>query len=323
MSASAHYLIRRAALSVLTLWLITIIAFALLRIAPGDAVLAAMARSPGEMSLSAAAMEERRADLGLDRSYAAQYLSWLGGLLRLDPGASIATGLPIGPEVAPRIAVTIQLALLSALTAGLAGTLAGVAAAAWKDGPFDAAARTLALAALSAPAFWLGLILVLALAAWANIFVAAGYRPIWDDPAANLTRIMPAATVLAARPAALVFRIVRISTVEILESDFIRTARARGLTETRILWGHAFPAAALPGITALGVQTVFLLSGAVVIEQVFGLPGLGRSLTEGVLTRDYPLVQFLVLLFGFFALLTNFTMDAVYTRLDPRVRLAA
>ncbi len=322
LSPAANYLARRAALSALTLLLITIIAFILMRVAPGDAVLAAMARAPGEMSLSAEDIESRRAALGLDRSYPAQYLSWMGGLARLDAGRSITSGIPVGSEVAPRIAATIELALLSTLIAGLTGTFAG-AIAAWKGGRFDLVCRTLALAGLSAPAFWLGLIVVIALAVWANVFIASGYAQPWEDAWANFTRMGPAALTLAVRPAALVFRVVRISTAGVLGSDFVRAARARGLSESAILWGHAFRASALPGLTALGAQAVFLLSGSVVIEQVFGIPGLGRSLTEGVLTRDYPLVQFLVLLFGIFALLANFAVDVLYMKLDPRVRLAA
>ena len=318
-----RYLVRRAAISAITIWGVSLIAFILLRIAPGDAVLAAMARSPGEGSLSAQQMEDRRAALGLDRSYPVQYFAWIAGLARLDAGKSLVSGVPVSEEVTPRIAVTIELSLLSLVLAGVTGAVTGVAAAGAMGGRFDLAARAAAHAGLSAPTFWLGLIVVLALAIWADLFIAAGYRPIWEDPAGNLVRMIPAAAVMAVRPGALIFRVVRTATAEILESDFVRTARAKGLSRSGVLWGHAFRASALPGLTVLGAQTVFLLSGSVVIEQVFGLPGLGRLLTDGVLSRDYPLVQFLALLFGFFAVVANLAVDFAYSRLDPRVRLAA
>ena len=318
-----RYLVRRAVLSAITIWVVTLIAFVLMRVAPGDAVLAAMARSPGEGTLSAQQMEQRRADLGLDRSYPVQYIAWLGGLTRLDAGKSLVSGIPVSEEVAPRIAVTIELSLLALALAGVTGAVTGVIAAGARGGRFDAGASVVSMAGLSAPAFWLGLLVVLALAIWADLFVAAGYRPIWDDPAGNLLRMIPAAAVLAVRPGALIFRVVRTATVEVLGSDFVRTARAKGLGRTRILWGHAFRASALPGLTVLGAQTVFLLSGSVVIEQVFGLPGLGRLLTDGVLSRDYPVVQFLVMLFGLFAVVANLAVDFAYSRLDPRVRFEA
>ena len=318
-----RYLVRRAVLSAITIWVVTLIAFVLMRVAPGDAVLAAMARSPGEGTLSAQQMEQRRADLGLDRSYPVQYFAWLGGLARLDAGDSLVSGIPVSEEVTPRIAVTIELSVLALALAGATGALTGVVAAGARGGRFDAGASVASMAGLSAPAFWLGLLVVLALAIWFDVFVAAGYRPIWDDPAGNLFRMIPAAAVLAVRPGALIFRVVRTATVEVLESDFVRTARAKGLGKSRILWGHAFRASALPGLTVLGAQTVFLLSGSVVIEQVFGLPGLGRLLTDGVLSRDYPVVQFLVMLFGMFAVLANLVVDFAYSRLDPRVRFEA
>ena len=318
-----RYLVRRAVLSAITLWVVTLIAFVLLRVAPGDAVLAAMARSPGEGTLTAQQMEQRRADLGLDRSYPVQYIVWITDLARLDAGKSLVSGIPVSEEVAPRVAVTIELSVLSLTLAGVTGAVAGVMAAGARGGRFDVGASVASMAGLSAPAFWLGLLVVLALAIWADLFVAAGYRPIWEDPAGNLLRMIPAAAVLAVRPGALIFRVVRTATVEVLESDFVRTARAKGLGRTRILWGHAFRASALPGLTVLGAQTVFLLSGSVVIEQVFGLPGLGRLLTDGVLSRDYPVVQFLVMLFGLFAVLANLVVDFAYSRLDPRVRFEA
>ncbi|MEX0761172.1 MAG: ABC transporter permease [Dehalococcoidia bacterium] len=316
------YLLRRFALSLITLWLVTVVAFVLLRVAPGDAVLAAMAQAPGEGTLTAGQIEAQRAALGLDRSYPVQYVTWTADLLRLDPGASMATGAPVWDETAPRLAVTIQLALLTIVIIVLVGCVLGVTAARYRGSRIDTAVRSIALAGLSTPAFWLGLLVVVAVAAWTGRFIAGAYSPLWDDPWRNLQHVGPAALVLAVRPAAVLTRVVRTSTAEALGSEYARAARARGLSESRLAWMHAFRSAMLPAVTVMGAQVVFLLGGAVLIEQVFGLPGIGRALVSAVMSRDYTMVQFLVLVFAVVAVVVNLVIDLLYARLDPRVRLS-
>jgi len=314
------YLARRAALLLVTLWAVTVLAFVLLRVAPGDAALAAVARSPGEGSLTSEQLESRRRALGLDRPYARQYIDWLASTVRLDAGRSHASGIPVLEELAPRYAVTLELAALTTLfVVGFAvpsGLLAARACGAW----IDRAVRTVALSFLCLPAFWVGLLAILALSSWFDWFRAVDYASPTADLWRNLQQIGPAALVLSLRPAGLLTRIVRSSTLEVLTQDHVRGARARGVSGASVLWRHAFRIAAPHVITVLGTQVVLLLGGAVVVEQVFNLPGLGRSVAAAVLARDYPMVQFLVLVFGAVAVSINLAVDLAHGMLDPRVR---
>lgn len=314
------YISGRLALSLVTLWLVSVAAFVLMRVAPGDAATASLALSPGEASLSLDQLERRRHELGLDRPYVVQYVDWMGDLLRLDPGRSAASGLPVISEVRPRLGVTMELATITVAMVAVLGAGSGLLAAAARGGWVDVFVRAFALIGLSTPAFWMGLIAIIALASWANVFVAASFTPLWEDPWVNLQAVLPAAAVLAVRPAALVARVARSTVSETLSQDFIRAARARGLNEAAVLWRHAFRAAALPVVTVIGVEALFLLGGAVAVEQVFGLPGIGRALVAGVIERDYPLVQFLLVLFGAFAVAVSLVVDVTCAWLDPRLR---
>ena len=316
-----RYLARRAALSLLALWLVSVGVFVLVRIAPGDAVTAALAMSPGEGGVSAEELEQRRRELGLDRSWPVQYADWLGDVARLDAGRSLTTGAPVMDSIWPRVAATAELALFSLLFVACAGFAGGLAAARWAGRWPDILLRSLSLAVLSTPAFWLSLLLIVGVATWTGHFLAGGYEPFAAAPGQNLAAVLPAAAVLALRPAALLLRVVRASTLESSGSQFFLLARMKGLTEGKALSGHAFRAAMLPAVTVVGAQAVFLLGGAVAVEQVFGLPGVGRALVQSVMARDYPAVQALALLFGVAAISINFAIDIVYVRLDPRVRM--
>lgn len=317
------YLARRIALGVLTLWVISLVVFVLLRIAPGDAVTAAVARSPGEGGLAAADIEVLREELGLNRSWLVQYVDWLGDAVRFDPGRSLATSRPVVDEISPRLAVTAELAIFAMAITLVLGLLGGLTAARYAHAVPDVVIRGAAFFALSVPSFWLALILIIAVASWTGHFLALGYEPFSSSPGANLGAILPAAAVLAVRPAAIVLRIVRASTLEAAGTQFFLMARARGLSREFALAKHAFRSAMLPTVTVIGAQAVFMLSGAVVIEQVFGLPGLGRLLVDAVLSRDFPVVESLVLLFGVTAVVVNLLIDFAYVRLDPRLRIAA
>ncbi len=317
------YLARRIALGVLTLWLVTLAAFVLLRIAPGDAVTAAIARSPGEGGLAAADIEELREELGLNRSWPVQYADWLGDAVRLDPGRSLASSRSVVDEIRPRLAVTAELALFALVITVLVGLVGGLAAARFAHSLPDTLIRSAALVALSMPSFWLALVLIVATASWTGHFLALGYEPFSSSPGANLSAVLPAAVVLSIRPAAILLRVVRASTLEAAGTQYFLMARARGLSRQVALAKHAFRTAMLPTVTVVGAQAVFMLGGAVVIEQVFGLPGLGRLLVESVLARDFPVVESLVLLSGVTAVLINLLIDFAYTRLDPRLRVAA
>ena len=315
------YLARRIVLSVLTLWLLTLVSFFLLRIAPGDAVTAVAARSPGEGGVATADLEELRRDLGLDRSWPVQYIEWLGDLLQFDLGHSFATGRSVSEEIGPRVTVTLQLAIFAIAITILIGLVGGLTAARFSGSWPDAAIRSVAFTALSLPTFWMALVLIVVVASWTDHLLAAGYEPFSISPAANLGAVLPAAAVLAVRPGALVLRVARASTLEATGSQYFVLARAKGLTRQVAVAKHGFRSAMLPSLTAIGAQAALLVGGAVVIEQVFALPGLGRLLIESVQARDFPVVQALVLLFGAAALAINLVVDAAYVWLDPRVRL--
>lgn len=317
------YLARRLALGVLTLWLISLAAFMLLRIAPGDAVTAAVARSPGEGGIARIDAEKLRRELGLDRSWPVQYADWLGDAVRLNPGKSLATNRPVVDEIRPRLAVTAEITLFAIALTVAVGLAGGLVAARFAHAIPDALIRSIAFIALSVPSFWLALVLIVAVANWTGHFLALGYVPFSTSPATNLSAVLPASVVLAIRPAAVVLRVVRASTLEASETQYFVLARARGLSRRMALAKHAFASAMLPSVTVLGAQVVFMLGGSVVIEQVFGLPGVGRLLVDAVLSRDFPVVQALVIIFGATAVFVNLFVDLAYTRLDPRLRVGA
>ena len=243
-------------------------------------------------------------------------------MVRFDAGKSSSTGLPVSGELGPRLAVTAELAAVTILIVTTFGVVLGGMAASSRSGIVDLAVRGLALLALSAPAFWIGLMAIIAIAAWTGVFIAGSYQPITQDIVANLRVVVPAAVVLAIRPMAILIRVVRTSVSEALAQEFSRAARARGLGEQAVLWRHALRAAAAPIITVIGVEAVFLLGGAVLVEQLFSLPGIGRALVAGVVERDYPLTQAVVMLMGVVAIALNFALDMLYVKLDPRVRLS-
>jgi len=314
------FLARRATLGALTILLLTLVAFVLLQIAPGDAVIASLARSPGEGGLAYAEVDELRAELGLDRSWPAQYVDWLRGIISLSPGESFATGRPVAEEIGPRIATTVELAIFSVLFITVAGLGGGLAAARYRGGYPDLILRGGAFLSLGVPSFWLALVLIVSVAAWTGHFLALGYQPLSASVIANLGAIMPAATILAVRPAAVVLRVVRSSTLEASNSQHFLMARARGVSHAAAIARHAFRTAMLPALTVIGAQAVFVLGGVVVIEQVFGLPGLGRLLVSSVQARDFPVVQALVLMFGVATVGVNVLIDVAYVVLDPRLR---
>ncbi len=317
------YLARRLALGLVTLWLVTLAAFLLLRIAPGDAVSAAVARSPGEGGVSSADLDQLRRELGLDRSWPVQYGDWLGDAFRLDPGTSLASGRSVIDEISPRLVVTAELTVLALAFTVILGVAGGLLAARYASAVPDTLIRGGAFVALSVPSFWLALVLIVAIASWTGHFLALGYEPFLESPWANLAAVVPAAAILTIRPSAMVLRVTRASTLDAANAQYFVMARARGFSRQMALVKHAFRTAMLPTVTVIGAQTVLMLGGAVVIEQVFGLPGLGRLLVESVLARDFPVIQALVLLFGLSAITVNLLVDLAYVRLDPRLRVAA
>ena len=314
------YLARRLALGLFTLWLVTLVSFVLLQVAPGDAVSASLANSPGEGGLTRTQIDEHRRELGLDRSLPAQYGSWLAGMLRLDGGTSLVTGRPVLDHLGPRIAVTLELAMFTVIFTVAVGIPGGLAAARMMGTMFDNGLRTVAFLTVSVPTFWIALVVIVATASWTGYFLALRFEPFSVAPTSNLAAVVPAALILAMRPAAILMRLTRASTLEAAQAQHFLLARSKGVALTGAIRNHAFRTALLPVVTVIGAETIFLLGGAVVVEQVFGLPGLGRALVSAVLARDFPVVQALVMIYAVTAVILNLVVDTMYVLLDPRLR---
>jgi peptide/nickel transport system permease protein len=311
----SRYALRRLSLVVPTLIGVTIVVFALVRLLPGDAasILLADARS----STDATALRQQ---LGLDRPVPVQYLDWAGALVRGNLGTSIKSKNAVAGELASRIPVTIELGLLALLVDVCIAIPIGVLAAVRQDTWGDYLARSVAIGLLAIPGFWLGTLVVTLPSVWWGWTPPLRYTPLADDPLKNLQQVILPAFILGLGLAGGLMRLVRTQMLEVLRQDYVRTAAAKGLAEHIVIVRHALRNAALPAVTALGLQLGLLVSGTVVFESIFVLPGMGRYLLESLQARDYPAIQALVLLFAVLVVFTNVFVDLAYGWLDPRVQ---
>ncbi|MBV9583990.1 MAG: ABC transporter permease [Alphaproteobacteria bacterium] len=311
------YLVRRFGLMLLTLFGISVIIFMLLRLTPGN--IADILFDAGGF-VDPADKARIEADLGLDRPIPVQYAQWIGGLLRGDLGISYQTERPALDEIAPRIPITARIAGLSLVFAILLGVPLGVISAVKQNTRLDYFLRVISLSGLSMPPFWLGLLILMGFVAY------FGTIPIYSDQPAGfwsalLMYSVPAAAV-GFRSSAFLMRITRSSMLEVLRQDYIRTARSKGASEVVINYYHALKNALLPVVTILGLETAILLSGLIVTETVFNIPGVARFLVEAVRWRDYPMVQNLVMFIAVVVVSINFIVDMLYAALDPRIKFA-
>jgi peptide/nickel transport system permease protein len=312
----SRYLIRRLLLTVPVLFFVSLIVFSLIALIPGDP-----ARIMLGEEVSKPALEALRKEMGLDRPLAIRYLIWLTHLLRGDLGRSVRDGRPVLDTLLLKLPVTIELAVASLVVAWTVAIPAGVLAA-WKQRTAaDYAATAVALAGVSVPNFWLGIMMIYLLAVNRHLLPPSGYIEPWIDLTRNLRLMVMPAVVLGTALAALVMRLLRSSLLEVLGSDFVRTARAKGLSDALVLIRHALKNAMIPVITVMGLQLSGLLGGAVITETIFAVPGLGRLTVESILTRDYAMVQGVVLLAALAVVAANLTVDLAYALLDPRIRL--
>jgi peptide/nickel transport system permease protein len=311
-----EFLVRRAFISVVTLLLISLIVFTGVRMIPGDP-----ARVLAGTDADAAGLEEIREKYGLDDPVAVQYLRWLGLAVRGDLGESIRTRESVLSTVAIKLPITIELACASLLVAVAIAIPAGVLAAVRRNTVWDVLASGVSLCGVSIPNFWLGIMLILLVSVRLGWLPASGFVPIAEDPIANLERMIMPAFVLGTALAAVLMRQTRNAMIEILSADYIRTARAKGLAQRAVVIRHALRNGLIPVVTILGLQTGALMGGAVVTEQIFVLPGFGRLIVEAVFTRDYPLVQGVVLITASSYVLINLLVDVSYTVLNPRLRV--
>jgi peptide/nickel transport system permease protein len=309
------YIVRRIALMLVTLFGVSVIIFVLLRIVPGN-IVDILFDAAGYVDPADKANLQR--ELGLDQPIAVQYLHWIGGLLRGDLGYSYVSEKPALDEILPRIPITARLAGLALLFSIAMGVPLGVISAVRQGSRLDYALRVVSLSGLSLPAFWLGLLILMAsVAMFGSIPIFNPNPPSFG--VALATYCVPALAV-GFRSAALVMRITRSSMLEILRQDYIRTARAKGASESAVNYHHALKNAVLPVITVIGIEAAFLIGGLIVTETVFNIPGVARFLVEAIRWRDYPIVQNLVMFIAVIVVLANFTVDMLYAVLDPRIR---
>jgi peptide/nickel transport system permease protein len=311
----AAYLVRRFLLMLLTLFGISVIIFVLLRIVPGN-IVDILSDAAGFVNPAEKANLE--AELGLDKPIPLQYASWIGGLLRGDLGYSYVSEKPALTEILPRIPITARLAGLALVFSILLGVPLGVISAVKQNTALDYALRVLSLSGLSMPAFWLGLLILMAFVATLGTIpiYSAAPKSIWDS---LIMYSVPAAAV-GFRSSALIMRLTRSSMLEVLRQDYIRTARSKGASENAVNYHHALRNAMLPVITVIGIEAAFLIGGLIVTETVFNIPGVARFLVEAIRWRDYPIVQNLVMFIAVIVVLVNFLVDMLYAALDPRIK---
>ncbi len=301
------YLVQRILLTIPILLGIVILTFFLVHLIPGDAVSAMQ----GQLKMSAQQMEQMREALGLNDPFHVQLGRYLTRLAQGDLGRSLFGGQPVAVLIASNIGATIQLTVAAMVVAVVIGVPLGILAAVKRGTFWDVTAVVIAMLGVSIPSFWLGLMMI-------QIFaVSLGWLPIIDRSPRGL--IMPAAA-LGLAEAAIIVRLTRATMVEILNADYVRTARAKGLLDQVVLWRHALRNSLLPLITMIGMQFGTLLGGAVVIENVFARQGLGTLVTQAVINRDFPVVQGCILVAATLYVLVNLVVDVLYTVVDPRIR---
>jgi peptide/nickel transport system permease protein len=311
----AAYIVRRLLLMLVTLIGMSILIFVMLRLVPGN-ITDIIFDSAGFVNPAQKKKIERQ--LGLDQPIAVQYVTWIGGLLRGDLGYAYVSEKPAIEEILPRIPVTAKLALLALIFSIIIGVPLGVVSAVRQNTTLDYVLRVLSLSGLSLPSFWLGLLILMAFVqfwGWIPIY-RSDTGSIWEEIA---LLSIPAAAV-GFRSSALVMRLTRSSMLEVLRQDYIRTARAKGASDTSVNYDHALRNAVLPVVTIIGIEAAFLIGGLIVTETVFNIPGVARFLVEAIRWRDYPIVQNLVMFIAVVVVVVNFLVDMAYVVLDPRIK---
>jgi peptide/nickel transport system permease protein len=310
------YILRRGGVSVVTLFIATVVVFLGVRALPGDPTVALTAETSNpevEATL--------RAEYGLDKPVPVQYAAWMGHALQGDLGTSPKTGLPVSQTIAERLPITLELTVLALFVALVIGVPIGILAAVRRGSFADYVAGTTALAGLSIPHFWLGILFILAFAVNLEWLPASGFVPL-TDPLGNLAHMVMPATVLGITLAAVVMRQMRSAMLESLGADYVRTARAKGMSESRVVGMHALRNSLITVVTVVALQLGTLISGAVITEQIFIVPGIGKLTIDSVFSRDYPTLQGIVLITATGYILANLLADIGYSLLNPRIRVA-
>jgi peptide/nickel transport system permease protein len=302
-----------------TLLGVSAITFLLVHLIPGDLVTILLGITAGQNEQTREALIRA---LHLDRPLAVQYLLWLGGVLRGDLGSSLVTGLSVAGELARSYPVTLQLAVMSMTIALAAGIPMGVLAATRAGRAVDGATRVFSLLFISAPAFFIGTVVIIAGARYAPWLPTIGYVPFGDSPVRSVGAMLPAAASLGLAISAIVARFTRSSMLDVLGQDYVRTARAKGVADGGVVFKHALRNALIPVVAMAGAQFLYLIGGAVIIEEVFALPGLGRLVVNAIYQRDYTMIQGAVLVLTSAAVFVNLAVDLLYRVIDRRIAYA-
>lgn len=310
------YILRRIGISLLTLWIATVVVFLGVRALPGDPAVALSAEATSPRALNAI-----RVEYGLDKPVPVQYALWVGHALRGDLGTSPKTGLSVTQTLAQRLPITLELTFLAMVVALAVGIPIGVLAAVRRGSAADYVASTTALAGLSVPHFWLGILFILFFAVKLQWLPASGFVPLYD-PIGNLEHMLMPAVVLGIGLAAVVMRQMRSAMLESLGADYVRTARAKGMTERKVVGLHALRNSLITVTTVVGLQLGTLISGAVITEQIFIVPGIGKLTIDSVFSRDYPTLQGVVLVTATAYIVANLLTDIAYSLLNPRIRVS-
>ena len=316
-----QYAIKRIALIIPTVLLVTIIVFTVMRLLPGDPALVIL--SEGDASFTQEELEDLRRQLGTDRPIVVQYVDWIGGLVQGDLGTSIwRSGQPVTKLVGDRVFRTLELAVLAILIAVIFAVPLGVISAIKPDSLIDYFSRVIALVGISIPTFFAGLLVVLVLSRGFGWLPPLGYEDLWDNPWKNLQQMFLPALALGFYDMAFIARVTRSSMMEIIREDYMRTARAKGLGERIVLVRHGLKNAVLPILTISGWQFGRLFGGTVIIESIFKVPGIGTLLIETVFQRDFPTIQAIIIVIAVSIVIINLLVDLLYGLLDPRIRYA-
>lgn len=309
------YVTARAVWTCVVLLSVSAIIFSAIRLIPGDPV--------DMMFQGEAVTEERRAEarreLGLDRPLVVQYVSWLGGILTGDFGRSLRSGYDVGDQIAQALPVTLELVLLGAIFGSVLGVLLGVVAAIYRGTYVDMIVQPISLIGLSIPNFWLGSLMLMGVGLYMPSWQIGGYTAFLEDPAANLKIMVLPGLALSLALAAAVMRVTRTSVLDVMHQDYVRTARAKGMTKRVVLLRHILRNSLIPVITIIAIQVGVLIGGSIVLERVFALPGLGRLLVNAIGERDYIVVQGVTIVVAFIFVMINFLTDLIYRLLDPRI----
>ncbi|NVO58537.1 ABC transporter permease [Rhodobacteraceae bacterium B1Z28] len=311
------FILRRILIAIPTILLISVFVFSLQKLLPGDPVLA-MAGEERDPEV----LEFLREKYRLNDPIPVQYMTWVGNALRGDLGISLRTNQPVTELIAEKLPVTIQLAVMAILFALVIGIPAGILSAVKKGTVTDYVANIVALSGLSIPNFWLGIMLILLVSVKLDLLPASGYVPLSEDPVKSITTMLMPAFVLGTALAATLMRHTRSAMLGVLKSDYVRTARAKGLHERRVVLKHAFRNALTPIVTLTALLFGELIAGAVLTEQIFTIPGFGKLVVDAVFNRDYAVVQGIVLVTAVGFIFMNLLADVAYVLLNPRLRTA-